>query len=397
MPIRIVEVDLSTLGVELPRAHTGMVLAQPYLDLTRQEPYRCTDTSKTRQLEAVQATLGVARTSCHGAAKTHFTIFPEYSIPGLEGVELVENVLRQPAWPEHTIVIGGADGLSNIEYSQLAAADGTTVDMEYNDPAQIPTGQWINCAIIWVKGTNGTIERWLQPKLYPSWPEENVADSTMFRGNSVFAFRGCFDDGTQYRFSVLVCFDWIATVEGQRPWRAMAEELSHRAADLGAEYPLSWMFVIQHNRQPSHESFMAVVNDYFNNTIAASVNRDRACIVFVNSAGQSTPGKIQYYGKTSVVFAQQSLVEMPTCHGTFCSGGRRLRGHGVIIHHKDCLFREGGACVHSFRLLNPGAVVPGVERRTIPLGGPAVHPLGDAGDPRTPRTYLKIEIGVELS
>ena len=383
-PIRTVEADLSTLGVELPRTHTGMVLAQPHLDLTPQEPYRCTDMSKQRQLATIQATLVVAGTTCHGAAKTHFTIFPEYSIPAPEGIDLVEDALRRPGWPAQTIIIGGTDGLSAREYTQLVAAPGTHVDMAHNDPARIPAGQWINCAIIWAKGANGTVERWLQPKLYPSWPEEDVADGTMFRGNSIFAFKGRFDDNTQYRFSVLVCFDWIASVEHQRPWRAMVDELSRQATAQDAEFPLSWMIVIQHNRKPSHESFMIEVNEFFNNTIATNVRRDRACLVFANSAGQPTPGRIQHHGNTSVIFAQQTLFEMPKCHGTFCSGGPQVRGHGVISHHKDCLFRERGACVHAFRLVNPDSLVAGAARRTIPLSKPSVHPLGDRWDPRTP-------------
>ena len=213
---------------------------------------------------------------------------------------------------------------------------------------------------------------------------ENVADGTMFRGNSVFVFRGRFDDGTQYRFSVLVCFDWIATVDGQRPWRAMVEELSRQATEQGAEFPLSWMIVIQHNPRPSHEAFMAEVNEFFNNTIARNVRRDRACLVFANSAGNPTPGKIRHHGNTSVIFAQQTLFEMPRCHGTFSSGGPRFRGHGVIDHHKDCLFREGGACVHSFQLISPDSLTGGVAGRTIALRMPSVHPLDGRQDPRTP-------------
>ncbi len=361
-----------------------MVLAQPHLDLTPREPYRCTDTAKPRQMETVRATLAVARTTVHGAAKTHFTIFPEYCIPGPEGVELVEANLRNPEWPNQTIVVGGIDGLTATQYAQLAAAPGTHVDMAHNDPAGIPAAQWINCAIIWAKGADGRLERWLQPKLYPSWPEEDVADSAMFRGNSIFTFRGRFDDRTQYRFSVLVCFDWIATVEGQKPWRAMVEALSEQATERDGELSLSWMIVIQHNRSPSHESFMTEVNEFFNNTIATNVRRDRACLVFANSAGKPDPGTIQHHGNTSVIFPQQTLFEMPRCHATFCSGGRRFRGHGVISHHKDCLFREGGACVHSFRLVNPDSLVAGAARRTIALGKPTVHPLGGCQDPRTP-------------
>ena len=206
----------------------------------------------------------------------------------------------------------------------------------------------------------------------------------MFRGNSVFAFRGRFDDRTPYRFSVLVCFDWIAVVEGQKPWRALVEELSRQATAREAEFPLSWMIVIQHNPKPSHESFMIEVNEFFNNTIARNVRRDRACLVFANSAGHPTPGKIQHHGNTSVIFSEQTLFQMPQCHGTFCSGGPRFRGHGVIGHHKDCLFREGGACVHSFSLVNPDSLVGGPAGRTIALQTPSVHPLDARRDPRTP-------------
>lgn len=381
-PIRTIEVDLSILGVELPRTHTGMVLAQPHLDLTQHEPYRCTNSSKQRQLQAIQATLEVARTACHEDSKTHFTIFPEYSIPAPEGVELVDDTLRQKTWPAQTIVIGGMDGLAAGAYARLAAAPGTYVDKEYNDPARVPTGQWINCAIIWAKGADGTVERWLQPKLCPSRPEEDVADSRMFKGNSVFVFRGQFDDERPYRFAVLVCFDWIGDVNGQRPWRAVVEELSGYASSWGADIPLHWMIVIEHNQKPSDKNFMTEVNEFFNNTIAANVRRERACVVFANSAGQPTPGRIQEYGNTSVIFSQQTLFWMPQCHGTFCSG--RFRGRDVINHHKDCLFREGGACVHSFRLVNPDSVVAGPSGRTAAVKEPSVHPLGGRQDPRTP-------------
>ena len=383
-PIRTIEVDLSILEVELPRTQTGMVLAQPHLDLTQHEPYRSTNSSKQCQLQAIQEALEVARTACNEDSKTHFTIFPEYSIPAPEGVELIEDTLRQKDWPTQTIVIGGMDGLAAGAYAQLVAAPGTHVDKEYNDPARVPTDQWINCAIIWAKGADGTVERWLQPKLCTSRPEEEVADSNMFTGNSVFVFCGQFDDGRPYRFAVLVCFDWIGDANGRRPWRAVVEELSEHATSRGADIPLHWMIVIEHNQKPSDKNFMMEVNEFFNNTFAANVRRERACVIFANSAGQPTAGRVQQNGNTSVIFSQQTLFWMPKCHGTFCSGGLRFRGHDLINHHKDCLFREGGACVHSFRLVNPDSVKAGPAGRTVAVKEPSVHPLVGGQDPRTP-------------
>src|SRR6266853_883488 len=114
--VHIETVDLSPRNVTLPSDRVGMVIAQPHLTLTREEPFRCTNESKLELLNVIRNTLAVSRQARHGAAKTHFTIFPEYSIPGREGLELVEEALGADEWPPGTIVIGGTDALSKPEF-----------------------------------------------------------------------------------------------------------------------------------------------------------------------------------------------------------------------------------------------------------------------------------------
>ena len=379
-----IEADLVPLGIVLPPTHTGMVLAQPYLELTDQEPFRCKPKSRPRSLESLEAVLDVARTAPHGAPKTHFTVFPEYSIPGTDGIKLIEQAISDNDWPNQTIVIGGIDGLSVEEYATLTAAPGTKhPGSVHPDGLTIPARQWVNCGVIWVKAADGSVTRWLQPKLYPSWPEKDIANSRMIRGNTVFLFKGNYENQTPYRFAVLVCFDWIASANGLTPWQALVHKLSNQAIERQAELPISWLFVIQHNPRPSHHSFMNQINDFFNHATAANVRRDRTCLVFANSAGRPSPGKVETHGNTSVVFAQQTSFTKPTCHVTFCNGGKRFRGHDIIRHHKDCLFREGGACVHSFQQVNPNSL-PGAPYRAIALQNVAVYPTGDVSDPRAP-------------
>ena len=378
------DADLSSLGVVLPPTHTGMVLAQPYLELTDQEPFRCTPQSRSRNLESLKAVLDVARTAPHGAPKTHFTLLPEYSIPGTDGIELIEHAISGNDWPKQTIVIGGIDGLSIQEYVTLAAAPSTEHPaLGHPGNATNPASQWVNCGVIWVKAADGSVRRWLQPKLYPSWPEEDITNSRMFRGNTVFLFRGTFENKAPFRFAVLVCFDWIASVDGVTPWQALVHKLSSQAIDQKAELPISWIFVIQHNPRPSHHSFMNQINGFFDHATAANVRRDRACLIFANSAGRPTPGRVETHGHTSVVFAQQTSFTKPKCHVTFCNGGERFRGHHIIRHHKDCFFREGGACVHSFQQVNPNRL-PGAPYHTIALQNVAVHPTNNLADPRVP-------------
>ena len=361
-----------------------MVLAQPQLTLSQVEPYRCTEESRAQQLAAISASLSIARESSHGADKTHFTLFPEYSIPAAGGIELVEDILRRRDWPAETIVIGGTDALSKAQFQALAAAPNTTIDTDSSAPVLIAADQWINCAITWIKSQDGSIRRWLQPKLSPAWREQNIVYRRMFRGNSVFLFTGQFQNGTSYRFCSLVCFDWIATVDGQRPWRAVVEALSTTAATLQAELSLSWLFVIQHNRRPSAESFMVEVPSFFDQTVYDNVRRDRTCLVFVNSAGAPRPRRAATHGNTSLIFAGNTLFTTPDCYSTFSNGGRKFRGHGLVEPHKDILFREAGACVHSFQQIDPATVVAGPHGKTIALANPSVHPIMELNDPRAP-------------
>jgi len=112
--IHIETVDLSLRDVTLPSDRVGVVIAQPYLSLTGTEPYQCIPAAKARQLAVLADTLAVARAKPHGAPKTHFTVFPEYSIPGLDGIAFVETTLRNVDWPNGTIVIGeGSQGVKS--------------------------------------------------------------------------------------------------------------------------------------------------------------------------------------------------------------------------------------------------------------------------------------------
>ncbi|XUJ36021.1 hypothetical protein ACQ5SK_12645 [Bradyrhizobium japonicum] len=166
--IHISRVDLTERGILLPHDRVGMVIAQPHLTLTQQEPYRTPPAGRPELLGNLTATLAVSRAAPHQAEKTHFTIFPEYSIPGLEGVELIDAALADARWPAGTIVIGGVDALSKADFASLAGRVGSHFDTEHNGLDNIGAGEWINCAIIWTKAENGTVERWLQPKALAS-------------------------------------------------------------------------------------------------------------------------------------------------------------------------------------------------------------------------------------
>lgn len=104
---------------------------------------------------------------------------------------------------------------------------------------------------------------WIQPKLHPAWPEEDVNHQDMFRGNSIYVFKGMLAGGAPFRFSTLICFDWIAP-EPERAWKCLLGDL--HATHQDGHTPLSWLFVLEHNPKPSHSTFLLGIKDFFEQT-----------------------------------------------------------------------------------------------------------------------------------
>ncbi|HKT29426.1 hypothetical protein [Dyella sp.] len=387
--VHIVEVNLVERDLQFPYAGVGMVVAQPFVEFTDHEPFTCSPASKQRQLDTVTATLNVSRAASHGAEKTHFTIFPECSIPGPEGIALIDNALASADWPNGTVVIGGVDGLTREQFSTLGQAHGTHLDTENNGLDRIQAHEWVNCCITWIKFPNGVVERWIQPKIAPAWVERNVQYQSMFQGRSVFVFKGMFDNNiSPYHFCSLLCFDWVADVDGQRVWKWVVTGLGQRALAAQAETSLSWVFVVQSNPQPSHASFLGQIEAFFDQTIQPNVHRDRACLVMVNTAGNINPGRITHYGATAVLHSGSAQFTRPECSPTYSNGGPKRRSSGQLGQLRDALFREGGACVHSFFQTNPASLVPGAAGKMHAILRPFVYPLGEQQDRRTPSAIV---------
>lgn len=384
--IRIEPVDLTVRGVTLPSDRVGMVIAQPFMpsaSLTAEEPYQCTEQTRPQQLAVLNETLAVARAAHHGEPKTHFTVFPEYSIPGLPGVDLVETALRAGNWPTGTIVIGGTDGLTQAQYVELLQGEASHYDAERNGGDKVGVDRWVNCAITWVKTGDGHLERWIQPKLHPAWEEINVSHQHMFCGSSVYVFKGLLGNGASFRFATLVCFDWIAKIGIQTPCQWLLAELQQEAGE--GYLPLSWLFIIQRNKKPSHNTFLAGVTSFFDLNKFPKALPERACLVFVNTAGRISPGRAEEFGGCSLVLSPQSLFASANCAPTFSGGGPRFRdGNALPFGYKDIVFRERGACIHSFAQINPGSLTAGAAGRSLPVENAYVFPISGVIEPRAP-------------
>lgn len=387
--MNIETVDLNLRNLVLPSNSVGIVIAQPYVNNPAGEPFRWAE-GRDGQFAIIRRTLEISKAATHGARKTHFTIFPEYSIPGLEGVNIVDEVLAEDAWPIGTIVVGGTDGLSRDDYRILTGTD-RTYHNEANSPNEVGEDEWVNCGVIWVKSARDRIERWLQPKAIPAMPEWNTRYEHMFAGKGTYVFRAKFENGSPCLFFSLICFDWIGRENGNRLWEAVLAGI-----DLGAggDLPISWTFVIELNDQPNHHAFLESAATFFQSRNKfTQTPRDQACLVFANCAGNPRPGRVAHYGFSGLIFSRAAEFVLPECHPTYTSKGKLLRKVNGLGECKDILFRESGACIHSFSQ-NISAFIPGgVEGRTPPISQALVYPIREgAADPRTPSAAVPASV-----
>lgn len=382
--VEAVEVDLGALGVRFPRGEVAMVVAQPYVNFVHQEPFTWAPAEQQRALQCVDDTLAVSRSCPHGADKTHFTIFPECTLPGLEGVARVTAAMQAADWPSETVIIGGVDGLTKAQFTTLVQRPNTTFDTVGNSLDRIQAHQWVNCVVTWVKLPAGDVHSWVQPKLAPAWVELNVEYMSMYRGRSIYVFNGIHSNAdVPYQFATLLCFDWIGSVDAKRMWEWLLEGIGTRAGQIGGMLPLTWLFVAQCNPAPSHASFMGQVGPFFNPAQFPRVTRDDTCLVMANIAGNKVPGKAEQFGQSAVIVTQ-SHFSRPTCMPTYGNGGVLQRGGDFLENFRDAVFRERGACIHSFVVIHPSTLPPGSAGRRFALREPSVHPFNGVSDPRAP-------------
>ena len=386
--INIEFVNLTANEFSLPSRRVGMVFAQPYLpneSLTDDEPFQLTENATLQHLNVLKETLSIARSSGTDNSRTHFTVLPEYSIPGLEGVQLINDELHSADWPNGTVLIGGIDGLSRDQYEELVLDDSTNVS-EQNSPSCIDRSRWINCAIIWIKLLDGRLERWIQPKLSPAWEQANTPHIRMYEGCSIHVFKGRFENGGHFLFCTLVCFDWIACIEDRNVFEWLLKGVHDQAGD--GQLPLNWIFVIQRNKKPSHQNFLDTIQRFFDCRKFPNAKSDNTCLVFVNTAGKSVPGQSKDFGSSSMVFSQSVPFVDPCCQPTFSKGGPKFRnGNDTLRVHRcnDVFFREGGACIHSIVQNVPELVGSGPSNRSIALKDAKVFPISGKVEARAPK------------
>ena len=379
--LSMVALNKVKLSVVLPSDEIRLVMMQPHVKLdTQSEPFVWLVDEKEQQLANVRRTLDIAR-----RLGSQFTLIPEYSVPGLTGIQLIDDEITDARWHSDSIVIAGIDGLNVEEYRQLCNLPSTVVD-EKNDPSKLGETEWVNCGITWTKSSDGAVTKYIQPKIMPSWPEDAVVAEQMFQGRTVFLFTANFANQTECQFMTLICFDWIGAAAGKfLLWEIL------KTADDDAKpnrKDINLLFVLQHNPKPNHAIFLEHARRYFDEQNQFPfVPRTHCAVLFANTAGGPKPGKYPTYGSSSIIFSRVAPYDSRACPPSNAVITNKLRNSDSLGGCKDALLRECGSCIHSIRLTLPQFINLGPAERILPITTAEVHAIDDVlDDPRAPGT-----------
>ena len=377
----MLEVEEVELGITLADGPVGMVLMQPHIQIANplREPFCWDSSAVNQQFAAIRRTLEVAAHPNRVGGHAAFTVFPEYAIPGPQGVRTIDEVIHGDGWPENSIVIGGVDGLTKAQYTDLVD-DPSTIVHDSNSPDRIRNHEWVNCCITWARDNRGVRRRWIQPKLTPARPELNTRYQRMFKGGAVFVFTvtyGGMQDSC--RFFTLICFDWVARNSN---WKEVVTGLQPTMA--GHMKTLDWIFVPQCNVKPNDQRFLDSTYEFLMTPNQGSVSRRDAAIIMSNVAAGPDPRREGNGGYSAVVFGSQTPFDRNRSRPTVCAYATKLRRETKLKRLKDSVFREMGPCVHSFTLHIPRFIQPDATDRHEPVEDAEVHCLDGRSDPRVP-------------
>lgn len=350
MSISIVEVDTNII---LPKNELGVVMFHPCINITQplSTPFFWTGEEKILQLKKIAKTLEISKAKKHTCPKTHFTIFPEYTIPGKDGLKLIEDEMKKPDWDNNTFVIGGLDALSKNDFKDIYADN----DSSYYDIDAIQAGKWINCCVIFGK-TNNNVKKWIQIKLKSAPAEENIR-TQMFCGDKVLLFLGKFEQQNSliFRFITLICYDWIQN--SNISYQGVLDVIASIPVNTGEKKDLNFTFVISCNDKPNNSDFITVTKTFFEQqgSFIPDIVRDKSFVIFANTARQTSMKTENTFGCSSIVYhpAANSYFNLSGSKQTVAFSTKKFRNGSQIGRCRDIVFREFTECIHSFKLINP--------------------------------------------
>lgn len=336
-----------------------MLWAQPLLEMEGTGTgFRLTDTCAQRQRALVRCSYETATE--RGA---RFCIFPEYSLP-LDMIRETDIFVAGPSWPNNSVWLSGLAPLSIVEFNELASEAGTLAP---NAPLPAGAAEFVNCCCAWIKSSDGTVQRVLQPKLRPSRPEQ--ATQGMHQGDTVYLFRT-----DVLSFCCLICFDCIGLEIDE-----FVASLTQNVTE-GDSKNLHLVLVLEHNDHPENADFIAFAekillpqNPKLNTGLGAAVG-------FVNSAHKYHGRAIhEDFGRSSLCYIRRGNWAPCGDKGPLSSVPGTFAMENVGNTLLRVRFREDGSALHTFRYFIPSLLGPTAGETKFPIDSARMHRIGSNG------------------
>ena len=326
------------------------------------------ESSKNKLRQTIRDCVSLVANGADGkGCEAQVIVFPEFAVP-YDSFHEIEGLLNGESWPRNTVVVAGVEPASPKDFAELLSGSSNPAG---GNALQYGAATFVNFCVIWTKSDDGTVHRYLQPKLKPSALEQ--ARQGMYQGEFVLLFQS-----DLISFAALICFDCIGETRHMMAAESFLESVGGLASH-GSSINLGLVLVPQYNEYAEHPDFIRFAQRVLLGNPKVRVSD--GAVLFANAA-------TEHHGRSRKTFGRSAL---------YYSGGRwEARGEGGPLatipftfaleqpskaHYGNLVrarLREDGPSVHCLEFLIPSLMGSGAGAPVYPVELAVCHRISSA-------------------
>lgn len=349
--------------IELPvswngKTKLGMMIVHPHILMkVDKAAFSIQESSKQKLRQTIMDCLSLASNGAGGnKCNAQVIVFPEFAVPFDSFLE-IENLLKAEEWPRNTVVVSGVEPTGPKEFDELLRGSSNPTG---SNKLKYDSSTFVNFCVIWTKAADGTVGRYLQPKLRPSAPEQ--ARQGMYQGEFVLLFQG-----DLISFAALICFDCIQETAHMMAAESLLESIGELAF-YGSSVNLGLVLVPQYNEYAEHPEFIRFAQRVLQGNPKVRVSD--GAVLFVNAAtdhhgrSRKTFGRSAFYYSGGRWEAKGEAGPLTTIPFTFALEQPSKAHYGGLVRAR---LREDGPSVHCLAFLIPSLMGTGAGAPAYPI------------------------------
>jgi hypothetical protein len=360
--------------VELPvswngKTKLGMMIVHPHIAMRMNNAaFSIEESSKKNLRQTIRDCLSLTTNCGDGkGCEVQVVVFPEFAIPFDSFLE-VEGLLRAEGLPRNAVVVAGVEPASPKEFAELLGGSSNPAG---SNTLQCGSATFVNFCVIWTKSADGTVRRYLQPKLKPSALEQ--ARQGMYQGEFVLLFQG-----DLISFAAMICFDCIGETAHMMAAERFLESIGELASH-GSSINLGLVLVPQYNEYAEHPDFIRFAQRVLQGN--PNVRVSDGAVLFANAATERHGRSRKTFGRSALYYsggrweARGEGGPLPTIPFTFALEQPSKPHYGSLVRAR---LREDGPSVHCLEFLIPSLIGTGSGAPMYPVELAVCHRISTA-------------------